>query len=312
MKYNCDIIKDLLPLYQDEACSEASKSMVAEHLEECDACKQIAVQLKNTNYETLFQEESQQIIREHAKKEQNYSFLVGASIAGVLMVPLIVSLVCNLIFGHTLDWFFLVLTSLMVFASLTVVPFLSKEKRLLNTVTATTISTLFLLLTCCIYTGGDWFFVAALPILLGVSVLFAPVYLMQYGRGSFVTTQKGLLSMALDTVLVYAVVLISLFYANSRDAFYQAIEITTIGVSFAWLLFLVIRYVKGSILLKVGLCSIFSGIFISVINPLISYILGEPAQASDQVNAVIGITIAAMGLLVAFVGLVRTLTTRSQ
>lgn len=38
MKYNCDIVRDLLPLYQDGIASDASKLMVKEHLEECRDC----------------------------------------------------------------------------------------------------------------------------------------------------------------------------------------------------------------------------------------------------------------------------------
>lgn len=35
---NCNIIKDLLPLYCDGVCSEESKYLVEKHLEECDGC----------------------------------------------------------------------------------------------------------------------------------------------------------------------------------------------------------------------------------------------------------------------------------
>lgn len=38
MKYNCDIVQDLLPLYQDGVASDASAKMVEEHLKECSAC----------------------------------------------------------------------------------------------------------------------------------------------------------------------------------------------------------------------------------------------------------------------------------
>ena len=31
MKISCDIIRDLLPLYKDNVCSDASKDMVEEH-----------------------------------------------------------------------------------------------------------------------------------------------------------------------------------------------------------------------------------------------------------------------------------------
>ena len=39
MKTNCEIIRDLLPLYADHVTSEASTALVEEHLQECDACR---------------------------------------------------------------------------------------------------------------------------------------------------------------------------------------------------------------------------------------------------------------------------------
>ncbi len=45
MKHNCDIIKDLLPLYCDGVCSDASKKAVEEHLEECDECNKVCKSL---------------------------------------------------------------------------------------------------------------------------------------------------------------------------------------------------------------------------------------------------------------------------
>lgn len=39
MKINCDIIRDLLPLYAEHITSEASNALVEEHLAECEACR---------------------------------------------------------------------------------------------------------------------------------------------------------------------------------------------------------------------------------------------------------------------------------
>lgn len=47
-KRECDIIKDLLPSYVDEICSEASKEWVEEHLTGCEDCKKTVEMLKNT------------------------------------------------------------------------------------------------------------------------------------------------------------------------------------------------------------------------------------------------------------------------
>ena len=35
----CDIIQDLLPLYEDECCSKDSRNMVEKHLNECEICR---------------------------------------------------------------------------------------------------------------------------------------------------------------------------------------------------------------------------------------------------------------------------------
>ena len=39
MKTNCNIVQDLLPLYCDKACSEESKHIIDQHLQECEKCK---------------------------------------------------------------------------------------------------------------------------------------------------------------------------------------------------------------------------------------------------------------------------------
>ena len=41
MKIPCDLILDLLPLYQRGLCSENSEMIITEHLTDCDACYEI-------------------------------------------------------------------------------------------------------------------------------------------------------------------------------------------------------------------------------------------------------------------------------
>ena len=38
MKLSCDIVQDLLPLYEDNLCSQATREAVEEHLRECETC----------------------------------------------------------------------------------------------------------------------------------------------------------------------------------------------------------------------------------------------------------------------------------
>ena len=41
MKMQCEIIRDLFPLMEDDVCSEPSKKAVLEHIEECEECRQL-------------------------------------------------------------------------------------------------------------------------------------------------------------------------------------------------------------------------------------------------------------------------------
>lgn len=46
MKIKCEIIQDLLPLYQDGVCSEESSKLVENHLKECENCKKTASEME--------------------------------------------------------------------------------------------------------------------------------------------------------------------------------------------------------------------------------------------------------------------------
>ncbi len=41
MEIPCDLILDLLPLYQNNLCSEGSEAIITEHVAACDCCRQI-------------------------------------------------------------------------------------------------------------------------------------------------------------------------------------------------------------------------------------------------------------------------------
>ena len=49
MKYLCNLIQDLLPLYHDGVCSKESIAIIEKHLSECDICKEIYSSLCETD-----------------------------------------------------------------------------------------------------------------------------------------------------------------------------------------------------------------------------------------------------------------------
>lgn len=75
----------------------------------------------------------------------------------------LICLICNLAVDHSLTWFWLVLTGELTGASLTLLPVLVKQYRGAVTLGGFTLSLELLLLAACLFSGGDWFPIPALP-----------------------------------------------------------------------------------------------------------------------------------------------------
>ena len=64
----CDIVQDLLPLYYDKACSEASCSFVEKHMAGCSDCQKIYNELQENNVDEVLAKESNEYLKDMQKK----------------------------------------------------------------------------------------------------------------------------------------------------------------------------------------------------------------------------------------------------
>lgn len=272
-KYNCELIQDLLPLYQDNACSNTSRSIVDEHIADCDTCKAMLTTLQNTSVDDFLISEKNNVLEKHSKKERKRTATIGIFTASILMIPVIVCLICNLAIGHGLDWFFIVLTSLLVFASVTVIPMVTRRNTILWTMAAFTVSLLLLFMTCCIYTGGNWFFIVSIPTLFGLSLLFMPYIICHIPLPKFLRNKKALLTMLWDTIWLYIVILECGIYASYEPYWDIALPITTFSLIIPWIIFLCIRYLRVHPVTKAGICTLICGVSHIFINDFVDYVL---------------------------------------
>lgn len=91
-----------------------------------------------------------------AKHWRRLTLIGQGTLCGGYAVALLTCFICNLAVGHRLDWFFIVLTSLLLAFSLTSLPVFLKRERAVISLSAATGSLLLLILTCGLYTGGGW------------------------------------------------------------------------------------------------------------------------------------------------------------
>ena len=278
MKHQCEIVRDLMPLYLDDIASGQSRQMVDEHLSECSECSALFSKMKNNELELEVKEEKNDVIARQRKVFKRKSALVGSVLAGIFMIPILVCLIVNLAAGTGLTWFFIVLASLLVAASLTVVPLMVPADRFLWTLGTFSVSLIMLLGVCCIYTGGRWFFVAGFSSLFGIGMVFLPFAVRSRPLSGILKNQKALTVMTADTVL-YVLMMLSIgLYTKSPDFFRISAAISLPMLAFAWVLFAIIRYAGKNGWIKAGLCTTFSGGLAFSPDYLINRLLGSAAQ----------------------------------
>lgn len=310
MKNVCEIVQDILPLYVDEICSPSSREFIEEHIAECEKCSVTLDNLKRNTIDNSIINEKNTVLDKHFKKTRRTSFTVGIAAAMILMIPVLVTFIVNLATGHALTWFFIVLTSLFVVASVTVVPLVVVRNRFLYTSLGFVGTLLLLLATCCIYTHGRWFFIAATSVLLFFSTVFLPIIAKDYFSNEiFWKKHKGLLVFLSDTVLLYMLIVFVNVFNKNRNTWFPSLAITTVCVLSAWIFFLIVRYWRVGAAARTGGALIYFGLFMMTINKIIDIIIGEPIPRSifakdNFINLVVSLLFIAIGFILIIINMI--------
>lgn len=254
MRFECDVIEDLLPLYRDGACSEASTRAVEEHVKECPKCAKILEELKDTEIDELIVREKESVIGAQSKYFKRKSAIAGIVVAAIFALPILICLIVNLASGHGLTWFFIVLASMMIPTSLFVVPLMAPKNRMFWTMTSFSASIILLLAVCCIYSKGNWFFVAASSVLFGLCMCFMPFIACRRPVNEYLKNFKGLTVMGTDTFTFYLMIICIGLYVRTPGYFRIAFSISTPIILMCWVIFFIIRYLKVNGLTKAGIC----------------------------------------------------------
>lgn len=274
MKYNCNIIKDLLPSYTDNICSDESKKIIEEHFEECPSCLKLSEIMKDDSIENSLNKEKEDVLSKHNRHVKRKTYTIGIITSVILMLPVIVCLICNLAIGHALDWFFIVLTSMLLTASFIVVPLIAESKKLLWTILCSTVSLILLLLTCCIYAGGSWFFVAASSCIFGISVIFVPYIIRNIPFHKSITRHRNIIVFLWDSTWLYAILITCGLYGHHDILYWQmSFVISTYVLTGILLIISIITYAKTGKPVKAGLVIIIAGLWTGLANNAIHMLM---------------------------------------
>ncbi len=261
MTYSCELIRDLLPLYKDEVCSQESRRAVEDHIAGCPQCAGLLSRMDDGVIEETIEKEKSGVISRQARFFRRKSAFIGGIVAAIFMVPILICLIVDLASGAGLSWFFIVLAALLVAASLIILPLMVLENRWLWTILAFTASLMVLLAVCCIYTGGRWYFVAAVSSLFGLAVVFLPFVVKSKPVAERLGKNKGVIVMLIDTGLFILMMVCIGLYVRSASYVSIALAVSLPLLILAWAMFALIRFPRYNGLIKAGTCCAVVGIF---------------------------------------------------
>ncbi len=310
MKYDCDMIADLLPLYKDGVCSEASAKIINEHFAECQKCSGMLEKLNNNYIDEEIVKEKDEVISSQAKFFKRKSAIAGTIVATVFAIPILVCLIVNLATGAGLSWFFIVLAAMFIPTSLIVVPLMVSKYRMLCTMGAFTLSLELLLGIICLYTKGNWFLIPASASLFGLTICFAPFIVGRNPVKSMLKNYKGLAILGSYTIMYIFMMLCIGISIHSKYFFITAFAVSLPMLIVIWGMFFVIRYIPLNGFIKTSICIAIVTLFMYFTNVITDFLvinLGNDPSAvqvsssMSPIELIVGFSIAGLFLIVGII-----------
>ena len=167
------------------------------------------------------------------------------------------------------DWFPMVGMSVLFGLSLFILPVVLRQlplpvlegRQLSVYLLAETALLELVLLVGCLYTGGDWFLMAGMGVLFGLSLFILPVLLWQLPVGAFIRRNKLLAWLIGETALLLALLAVGQWYDGGDWLWRFGIPLALVGLSLPWGLMALGRYLPATAWGRASLCFLWAGLW---------------------------------------------------
>lgn len=258
---------------------------------------------------TASDDENQRKIVKMAKKYKLFIAVYNAILALGYLSAIIPCFIIFILKEHNTSKFCILLTSLILSASLLNVPTFAAKNRGILTLASSYVSLTLLLLSGNVYSGGDWFFMAFLSVTLGLCIVFLPFIIRCDFISKYIGNNKSLICMAADTAMILAVVAYGTLKYGVWESFVTGMVSAACVLVLVWAIFAVVRYAKINIFLKSSAVLAMLGIWLLSAEKLALHFLPSNVDFSITINddvstAIVSAFIIGLAGISAAVGLV--------
>lgn len=274
----CEIVQDLLPLYYDDVCTSSSKKYVQNHLEKCETCKKLYEELKNDSVDRLMERETHDVLERHARKERTAAYKAGLIISVLLLIPIVITLLVSMAVGGGLGVFSVVAASMLLVAALTVIPLMTKQRKLAKSIVAGVIALLLIIFFVDRMSGGGQFIFLAVPTIFGLSIPLFPFVIRGLSLPPVLSDKKALITMIWDTAWLFLTIFIICNHSGDVEGLRDANIISVIFIAGIWLIFLTARYLPVNRWIKSGIITMIAGMWAAFSNDVYMLLAEQKKQ----------------------------------
>ena len=204
-------------------------------------------------------------------------------------VALLTCFICNLAINKTLSWFWIVFSALLLSFSFTNLPKYINKYKLLFIPLSIYLALCLLLGVCSIYSNGNWFWIASLSVLLGIVIIFMPIYISKYSVFNKIKNYNEFISVGIDFLLLNILLLVinnySITYGFSNNWWYFSIALPIVSIVYLVLnLFLCVRFLKVNKFIKTSIILSLTDIFLYIVPLFINVRNPEAQKEINQLN----------------------------
>lgn len=256
---------------------------------------------------TASEDENQRKIERMAEKYRRFIIIYNIITCVGYLSAIIPCFIVFVIKERMPSKFFILLTSLMMTASVLNVPVIADKNKALISFGSFYVSLNLLFLSGSVYSGTHWFLMAFLSVFTGVCIVFLPFTVRSEIFSGYIGKKKALVCMTADTVSIMLTVIYGTLRYGSISDMLDGIFISIWGLSLAWIIFAVFRYAKINIFFRISISFFVSALYVFFANTLISLsgISGEITIISNDPNNIkASLTLAAIAVISAFSGMI--------
>ena len=222
-----------------------------------------------------------------AKKWRTLSFSWSLFFYISYVIALITCFICDLAINKGLTWFWIVLSALLLAFTFTNLPKFIKKYKLILLPLSMFLSLCLLLGVCCLYTGGNWFWVTSLSVLLGVVIIFTPIYFSKYKVFAKIKKFADFISIGIDFVilnlLLFVIYSFTISNGYSNNNWYLKIALPIVLIVYLFLnILLGVRFLKINRLLKTSIILF----LVSILYFIIPFIKVDNINMQKEINQI--------------------------